>query len=255
MIKIEHAYSPKQYARSVEVWRRVIDLDSSSMSRGPYGMHLEAIEDEHLYELILSDGAETKDVESVKVTLISYSDYRGDDFDAANVRAIEQGYSWVGTETDGVHGHGEAWLQLGELPYSPDGDIDWQLDVLEEFVAILEGLSEYSAIDYELHSQYVEELGFEHWDQYLGSDVLSHLRDELCGYDGDFDDFGFSDDNVKDLYYNAGMFGGPESDWYCDSATHAVNGRHDQTLEWIADHIVKVWRTPVYDPNQLSLEV
>lgn len=252
-MRTQVAYSPEQYARAVELWERLVDCEGVNLSedRG-YTAHIPSVEDESLYSLILSDGEETDEQYSVKVSLISYSDYGGTCADAANVRALEERYGWVNTSTDGVHGAGEAWVRLGELPPDEDGDIDWQLGQLEDLVKDIEALAAYTLIDEEKHSEYVQELAEEAWDQYLGNDVLSDLADELSNGDTwDLNSFGYSDDEIREMYYELTWEHGTGPE--CEGATSVRFPYHGEVIADIADRMVKAWRTPVYDPNQLSL--
>jgi hypothetical protein len=254
-VKIHNVYSPEQYKRVVELWRRLLDSHRVTVyEQCGWDKYMESVDDEYLYELVMSNGEETEDVYPVKVSLVSYSDYGGSDLDAANVRALGRLYGWVSTHTGGPRGEGEAWVNLGELPPDLQEDVEWRLDQLAGLVETLEELDHHALIDDEIHSEYVSELAEEAWDQYLGWDAVQDLTDYLLGTTGyDLEDFKFSDDEIRDLYYEftSEQAYGP----HCDSATSVVFPFHDEVIDLIGKHIVKAWRTPVVDPNQLSLSV
>lgn len=247
-ITLYHVYSPEEYKRAVEVWRRLLDNPYThaveDRRHGKYS--LDSVEDAHLYSLIIADGEGSDYWSPVEITLASYSDYGGNDFDAANVRALGENFSWVSTRTGGFHGEGAAWIQLGKLP--GETTIAEALDQLEELADVLDGLTDYPLIDEETHSQYVGELAEEAWDQYLESDVRSELAELLGCDESDLDDFRFSEDEIRELYYSF-----EDNEWNCETATSVVNGRHDEAVQAIADHIIREWRKPLIDPNQLAL--
>ncbi|GAB3475349.1 hypothetical protein [Amycolatopsis cihanbeyliensis] len=247
-IRLQHVYSPDHYLRAVNVWKRLIDnhLTSIAHDERGYSRYADRIEDEHLYALIVSDGEETDGYGPVTLTLAEYCDYGGSCVDAANVKSFDGEFGWVSTSTNGVHGSGSAWVQLGELP--DIDDIDNGLAMLEMLADTMDGLTDYPLISDEAHSEYVNELAEEAWDQFLGWDVRSELA-ELLGCDEyHLDDFQFSEDEIRELYYSF-----EDNEWNCETATSVVNGRHDEAVQAIADHIISEWRKPWVDPNQLTL--
>lgn len=249
MKTIQHAYSPEQYSRAVDLWRRLLGChDVSAYEGSQFSRYVDTVDDTHLYALILADGEETDQEEPVTVSLVSYSDYGGTDFDAANVRALAEDHAWVSTSTDGVHGEGSAWVTLGELPDLTDTDNG--LDQLEYLVGAIEELAECPLLSEETHTAYVQELAEEAWDQYLSRDVRSELETAL-GLDDTrdtLDTFGFSDDDIRAMYYEA-----DETFFRAETATSVVNDGHDEAVEHIADAILSAWRTPWVDPAQLTL--
>ncbi|MFI5777010.1 hypothetical protein [Nocardia sp. NPDC051570] len=255
LVKFWAVYSPGQYERAVELWRRLLDCGGVA-AYGAHNIFRDSIEDSHLWELVMSDGAETEDVEAITVSLMSYSDHGGSCLDAANVRSLAEMYVWVSTHTNGVHGEGEASVTLGELPRDVDNEVDWQLDQLEGLVKTIEALADYPLIDDEMHSNYVRELASESWGCFFGSQVHSDLADILSNGDVcDMDDFGFPEHEIREMYYGSSNLGGPDDEWVCEGATSVVNYRHDEIVTWMADRMVDAWRIPVVDPAQLPLAV
>ncbi|WP_280350376.1 hypothetical protein [Nocardia abscessus] len=254
-VKIHNVYSPDQYKRVVELWRRLLNCSCVSTYGQRYDNYLGWLDDEHLYELVLSNGEETENYESVKVSLMSCSNYGGSDYDAANIRWLSENMDWVTTVVDyGPHSESEAYVMLGELPPSAGDDVDERLAQLEYLVKTIEGLENYALIDDEIHTEYVEELATEAWDQWLAWDVKQDLNDWLVGNSGwDLHDFGFSDDEIRDMYYEftSEQNFGP----HCESATSVVFPYHDEVVDLIGKAIIKAWRTPAVDPNQLTLSV
>ncbi|HEX5116004.1 MAG TPA: hypothetical protein VFW65_12470 [Pseudonocardiaceae bacterium] len=241
-----HTHTTEQHERATELWRRILDTHVTSIyeERRDYQSYLETVTDDHLSALISSNGQETDDYYPVTITLASYSDYGGSDLDAANVRYLRE------TETPGVHfgsgAHGTeyAWVQLGELPTNGD-DIDTGIDWLQSLAALIDTIAEYGLISDESHSAYVDELAEEAWDQWLG-DIVSTALWELS--DGNPDDFQFTDDEIRELYY-----GYEDNWWMCETATSVRNENHDDALAHVCDSIVSAWRTSVVDANQLAL--
>ena len=165
-----HAYATEQHERAAELWRRILGthVTTSHEERRGYQSYLETVTDDHLSTLIRTNGQETDDYYPVMITLASYSEYGGSDLDAANVRYLRE------TETPGVHfgsgAHGTeyAWVQLGELPTNGD-DIDTGIDWLQYLADLMDAVAEYGLISDESHSEYVDELAEEAWDQWLGT--------------------------------------------------------------------------------------
>ncbi|WP_158881957.1 hypothetical protein [Amycolatopsis anabasis] len=236
-------YSPEQYERAVDLWRRLIDNYRTSLTCDRYGRGIDRLPDETLYALILSDGEETEDEYAVTLTLASYSDYGGSCCDAANVRVFRDEFGWVSTSTDGYHGDGAAWVQFGELPDTQD--IGNGLDMLESLANAMDRLTDYPLLSDEAHSEYEHELQEEAWVSWLEWDVKSELDDQMGGY---LEIFGFTDNEIRELYYSY-----EENEWECESATSVVNRNHDDAVAYVLDEIVKAWRTPAVGPNQLAL--
>jgi hypothetical protein len=243
---MKHAYSPEQYAEVVELWRRLIDLDSTSV-KGEYA-YVQKVCDLDLFALVLSDGEGTEDTAPLTLELISYSDYGGNDYDAANVRYLEEcQIPGVETSTGGRHGTGLAWVQLGELH---DTDTELGIERLKEIVGLMEGLTDYPVFHDETHGDYIRDLAEEAWDQYLCRDVMSELTTEL-GLDDTLDTlsvFGFSDDEIRELYY-----GNDDLYFRGETATSVVAENHDSVVKQIAQHIIAEWRRPLVDPNQCEM--
>jgi hypothetical protein len=241
-----YSYTTEQHERTTELWRRILDthVTTTYEERRGYQSYLETVTDDHLSTLIRTNGQESDDYYPVTITLVSYSDYSGSDLDAANVRYLRD------TETPGVHfdsgPHGTeyAWVQLGELPTNGD-DIDTGIDWLQSLAELMDTIAEYGLISDESHSAYVNELAEEAWDQWLG-DIVSTAVWELS--DGNPDDFQFTDDEIRELYY------GYEDNWWtCETATSVRNENHEDALAHVCDSIVSAWRTSVVDANQLAL--
>lgn len=241
-IQLTHVYSPDQYTRVVAAWHRLLDNPLTSVD-----VHniwtADKVAAEHLYALIVTDGEGTRDDCPIILTLASYSDYGGSCLDASNVRDLD-GTPGVQVSTGGAHGSGSAWVQLGELPSNGD-DIDTGIGWLESLANTMDGLTDYPLISDETHSEYVHELAEESWDQSLGWITRSDL-DDLAG--GDVSDFGFTDDEIRDLYY-----GYDGNEWTCDTATEVRNERHADAVAHVLDEMVSARRTPLADPAQLSL--
>lgn len=245
-IAITHAYSPEQYGRAVDLWERLIDCYHVALYKeiGRASMYLEKLEDGQIYELIMSDGEETRNHYPVTVNLVSYSDYGGSIFDNANVRALDN-FSGVNTTSDGTHGAGSAWIQLGELP-NECGEIDAGLLQLQKLVEVIESLSgDVASISESAYDEVMQELEESAWDAWAESDVKSSLG---VLADGNVDDFGFSDDEIRELYY-----GYENNNWYADTATSVTNERHEDAVEHVCDVILSEWRKPWIDPNQTQL--
>ncbi|HVV11594.1 hypothetical protein [Amycolatopsis sp.] len=247
--KVQHPYSPEQYTRVVELWRRLLDCHIvEAYEVQAYGRlsHVGRIDDVTLYELVLSDGEETGDLYPVTLNLVSYSDYGGSDIDAANVRALKDVPGVIVSDID--FGGKAATATLGELPDTEDTEDG--INRLESLVYSIEHIAEYVLLDEETHSEYVTELAEEAWDQYLGSDVLSEVETAL-GLDDTLDTldvFGFSEDDIRELYYG---FEGTE--FYAETATSVVNANHVDAIAYVVGEIVEAWRKPYVDPAQLSL--
>lgn len=246
---VTHPYSPDQYRDVVELWRRLLDchtVEAYEVRAYGYLSHVERIDDETLYALVLSDGEETDQESAVTLNLVSYSDYGGSDLDAANVRALED---VPGVTVSGIaHGGKEAIVTLGELPACDD--VAEGVSRLEYLVESIEYIAEYGLLSDETHSEYVDELATEAWDQYLGSDVVSEVETAL-GLDDTLDTldvFRFSEDDIRELYY-----GFEGTYFYAESATSVVNENHVDAIAYIVGEIVEAWRTPYVDPAQLSL--
>lgn len=228
-------YTPEQLTQVTELWERLIDnhLIGLNEERRPYSPYLERkdLDSNHLAALIASDGAETDDYYPVTVTLVSYSDYGGNDYDAANVRALG-GTPGVTTRTGGYHGEGSATVVLGELPTNGEGTATG-IEGLAALVEIMDSLAEDgSLINDETHSIYIDELAEEAWDSWLGRDALADL--EALALDGFEMTDGVSAE-IKTAYYAY-----DENEWNAETATSVINERHDEALAHAA-RVVLGW--------------
>jgi hypothetical protein len=247
------AYSPEQYARVVELWDRAIDLYFAELyeQTGYRPTHRSRIDDTDLYERILSNGEETDDANEWRLDLIGYSDGSGTDWDAANVRYIEETHEWV--DIDETYGGGkEAYLIVGCLPGSDDDDIDDRIGMLESLVDDLGRLEDYPILSDDIHGQYVDELATEAWDQWLGSDVRSDIETRMEDEYPDFDALDY-ENVIREAYYDH------ENEWNCTSATEVTNGHHDEAVDAAYGEVLRLIKRgeaelnePV-DPGQLAL--
>lgn len=247
--KGEHVYSPEQYAKTVELWRELLECDRISLSEDrsgyTYPIQVRDLTVDVIHALVLSDGVETDDDYAITVTLVDYSDYGGTERDAANVRYLADAPG-VQTSTNGQHGYGSAWVQLGELPTNGD-DVDTGIEWLTSLVQSAQAIDA-GEVDESTLEEYEQELQEEAWDAWLESDTRSDLADWF-GCD-DLDDFGYTHEEIRNLYYS---FEGNE--WTCDSATSATNGAHENAIEHVAETILAAWRKPYVDPAQTALPI
>jgi hypothetical protein len=128
-----HDYTTEQHTRATELWRRLLDTHVTTIyeQRRGYQFHLEAVTDEHLNALIITNGEEADDHYPVAITLVSYSDYGGSCLDAANVRYSTKRKPQESTsvpEYTAPNTHGSNWVsclptertsQLGSTGFSP----------------------------------------------------------------------------------------------------------------------------------------
>lgn len=254
-------YSPEQYARAVELWKELIALDRVGLYYGRHEIYLgkDRLDDDHLFTLVITDGEVTDDFDDVKVQLLSYSDYDGSDYDAANVIALKNEFDWVNTSTDGRQGEGEAWVQLGELPAGEHDTINEGLDNLESLVRTIGSLTDYALISEEVHSEYIDGLANDAWDAYLRSDLISDLekmnpeRDEngeVLELDRSMaitpEAFQDLEDELRDAYYE---YEGNE--WNAETATNVVNGHHEDAEYYVAFKIFGWTREDIDDAQRL----
>ncbi|ONI83485.1 hypothetical protein ALI22I_33875 [Saccharothrix sp. ALI-22-I] len=244
-IRIYHAYSPDQYAQVVELWERLLSCHRVGLSEDRYGRGLDKIEPEWLYQLVMSDGAETYDYPAVTVTVAEYSDYNGDEYDAANVAVLEDQY---GLNTrGGSHGWQAAWVQLGELPVITDDTIDVGIERLKTLVEVVEALTQGDVVclDDDVLEDHRQAVIEDTWVNYYARELSSALED-LTDYNSD--DLGFSDEEIKSLYFE---FEG--NDWEFQGATEITNNGHDEAVEHVIETIRDAWRAPYVDPDQFAL--
>ncbi|MFE0024109.1 hypothetical protein [Amycolatopsis sp. NPDC059021] len=247
--KGEHVYSPEQYAKAVELWNELLECRQVSLSEDrngyTYPLQERDLADDVVHALVLSDGAETEEDYAITVTLVDYSDYGGTERDAANVRYLD-GTPGVQTSTNGRHGYGSAWVQLGELPTNGD-DVDTGLEWLTNLVQIAQSI-DVGEVDESTLEEYQQELQEEAWDAWLESDTRSELEDWFGCVD--LDDFGYTHEEIRVLYYS---FEG--NCWTCESATSATNHAHDNAVEHVAETILAEWRKPYVAPAQTVLPI
>ncbi|MGK4593964.1 hypothetical protein [Amycolatopsis sp. w19] len=247
--KGEHVYSPEQYAKTVELWQELLECHRVSLSeeRTGYAYPVQAgdLTVDVIHALVLSDGVETDDDYAITVTLVDYSDYGGTERDVANVRYLTDAPG-VQTSTNGRHGYGSAWVQLGELPTNGD-DVDTGIEWLASLVQSVQAIDD-GEVDESTLEEYERELQEAAWAAWLEADTRSELADWL-GCD-DLDDFDYTHDEIRNLYYS---FEGNE--WTCDSATSATNLQHENAIEHVAETILKAWRKPYVDPAQAELSI
>ncbi len=246
-VKLAHAYSPDQYVRAVDLWERLIGCYHVSLYKevGRSAMYVEKLEEGQLYELIVSDGEETENHYSVRVSILGYSEHsRSSIYDAANVRTLLE---FEGVEGTADLNDGEAWVQLGELPWE-GGAVDDALRLLEKIVDAVEALhGDCAVLDDSALDDHREALIERQWSADWGTlkDIRNVLEDVS---DKNGDDFEFSDEEIRDLY-----FGFQGNEWVDDSATSIVNGREDDAIEYVLREIVRAWQRPKYDPDQHRL--
>ncbi|MCX2949924.1 hypothetical protein [Lentzea sp. NEAU-D7] len=245
IMRFYRTYTPAQYERAVELWGNLLDSHVIRLSGDTWGRGIEKIEPDHLHQLIMSDGAETFDYEAVTVTLVSYSDHHGSEFDAANVLALE-GTPGVETKTEGRGGEGYAQVQLGELPGDLGEDIDTCLEWLAHIVECVDRIADYPVLDHDKLYEYEQELREAAWDEWLRSDLIGEL-DKWAGGDG-WEDFGVSDDELREMFY-----GYIPAYWEFQSATSITNTSFREITEHIQGTVLAAWRKWVYDPAQPAL--
>ncbi|MFE9748245.1 hypothetical protein ACFYOT_25345 [Saccharothrix saharensis] len=156
---------------------------------------------------------------------MSYSDYGGSDLDAANIRAMIELFGPDAFVH--LHGpHGSAGLALPCDQPLPD-DLDCEMLLL--LVRTVEGLRDYPLVDDCVHSTYADELAEDAWSAWLRFDIGRDLNDYAP--DGDASDalLNCDEDDLQSAYY---AFEGNE--WVCDTATSAVNLRHDDAVRHVA---------------------
>lgn len=246
LMDITHAYTPEQYAKVVELWERLLDCHFVNKYEeiGHSSCYVENLREGQLYELVISDGEKTENHYAIRLDLISYSDYGGSIYDAANVRAL--------LEIEGISGtadtsSGEAWVQLGELPWG-DGDREEGISQLTHLVETVEALAgDCVVLDDSAYDEYREELISQSWSADWGT--LRKIRDELNDISGNNgDDFGFSDDELGDLYFEYEW-----NEWVDESATSVVNQCHEDAVAHVLKSIERSWLLRLDDPNQISL--
>lgn len=156
---------------------------------------------------------------------VSYSDYGGSDLDAANVRALIEIFGHdTFVHLYGPHGSVGLALPCGALlPDDPDGDI------LASLVKTIDALRDYPIVDECVHSSYVDEIADEAWSSWIRSDLARDLDDYAP--DGDASD-ALLDCDEDELY--GAYYGFEGNDWVCETATSAVNLRHDDAVRHVA---------------------
>lgn len=87
---------------------------------------------------------------------------------------------------------------------------------------MLEGLQDYPLISDESHSEYEDQLADEAWDAWLRDDMIGDL--EAVALEG-WEITDGVESELRTAYYAY-----EENEWYCESATNIVNGRHDDAM-------------------------
>jgi hypothetical protein len=243
-MRFYRTYTPAQYELAAELWGRLLDSGRVSLKNDDYGTYLEKVTEEHLLQLVMSDGAQTHDYPAVTVTLISYSDHGsyGSDIDAANVRALE---NTPGVQTDAGTYEGQAWTQLGELPGDLDDDVDTGLEWLKSLVETIEALNDYPFINENTYFEYEEERREAAWVESVRDEVISELND--WAGDGNWADFGYSEDQLREMFDEA-----PSGYWEFERLS-MVRKHQDDDVEWIKELVLREWLAPLVDPNQVAL--
>lgn len=253
MMRVEHEWTPDLLAAAVEQWRRLLDLHNGSAyelvpcggSHYPRHVTSQDVTDEWVTALVISDGEGVElpvdrdgyrpSYAPVEISLISYSDHGGNDYDAANVRALAD-TPGVTTSTDGVRGAGEATMRLGEMPSEPMGLAESVARI--RYVAdLMESLESDGGplIDEEVHAEYVAELADAAWDQWLGSDIRSTVEAELAALIGDdaaSDAWDAADDDaVREAFYG---YAHPSGEgWRAETATTVVHAHEDAAVRHV----------------------
>lgn len=247
-LKLQHEWTPEHIATAVELWRRLLDVHTvNAYEQVPcggshYRRHVTSkdVTDEWITALVISDGAGAEfpldpygyvgRYAPVELSLISYSDYGGSDLDAANVRALAD-VPGVTTSTGGIQGEGSATMMLGEMPR--EDDVKESVARIRYVVEVMEGLQEYPLIDEETHSEYIDELAEEAWDQWLSRDVRDEVLDRLGvllqsdeAADEAYDAAGI--DAVREAFYDYAPPNGET--WLAEGATSVRHVHHDEAV-------------------------
>lgn len=189
--------------------------------------------------------------------LVCYGDYVGSSYDASNYRVIKSGFGDAhpaGLLFDvGLSAHDGIGLAVRI------GDPNWTLPQLSTFVDMISALAEYPVIDEDDYSEYENELADAAWGAYLQSDT----ENALMGYAADnyFDDWRDLhrkscyladprdlDDIVRNVYYSF-----EENEWICETATSAVNSRHEEAVAHVIDTVFRLDPLPINDSGQIAL--
>lgn len=168
---------------------------------------------------------------------VTWGDYTGSDLDRSNWNYLRDTYGedkFVNiTDIFGCQGLA---LVLGVVPEDSD------LDEIDSIVHDLKRLDVYPLLDEDHHSEMINEMATESWNDYLRHDVSSELEGK--NYSEDFyDRSGWKDeykndprdneDIVRDIYY-----GYDNNEWYAETATEVVNGRHDDAVRHVYETLV-----------------
>ncbi|MBM7771960.1 hypothetical protein JOD54_002164 [Actinokineospora baliensis] len=248
-MKIAWPYSPAQYERVVNAWQGIMASPSVRVAADcGYRNAAGPVPDTTLYELVMSDGAATDDVEAHTLTLFSWSDYSGDCCDVVNARVLAEEFpGWVCLSENGTHGDGSAWIQVGEA-WPDSEDTEDAVQRLELLARIVESTTDNPLLSDDAHSEHMTRLANENWDQYLGSDLsieVSKLIHEVdvqvplvAMYYGhpvvdhnDYADWLWDtfEDRFRVAYYEY-----PDNEWYCEGATNVVNAAHEKAMKYAA---------------------
>lgn len=187
----------------------------------------------------------------ITLTLISCGDYHGSDLDAANNRTLRgtPGVDYsepntggmgsvfnVTTTTVGAMTSFENATDPGDADREPAQRRSNALEWLEHLVTTLEGLQDYGLLSEEDHGEYLSELAEEAWSDHLERDAFDMLRDLLSWQDLE------PGEELQALIKRT-YFGYDENEWNAETATSAVNGRHEDAVKHVAS-VLFGWNVP-----------
>lgn len=219
-----------------ELWLRLLDCHVVRVTR------LEELHYGGTYETY-TDKPTAEDIESAeigevwyRVTLASFSDYSGAAYDRANVKELVETYG--ASEGSGIHGHEFAYVEIG--------DPDMDEDKLSLLVEIAEGMCDYPIICEETWSQVEEEIAEEMWGAFLEDEVRDEIGDMFSAnspddedaYDRGLEFFDENSDAIREAYYTFS-----ENEWEFESATSAVNRRHEDAVRHAVQTVAELVRS------------
>lgn len=187
-------------------------------------------------------------------TFFVWGDYVGSDVDRANYTEIVSELGDVFLPYSDIMG-AQGWALVEGARFGvantdeplTDADQEQLMDRLCHTVWSL--VSDYPLLSDDAHGEVVQALADEAWDAWLRSDIRDDLAKAVEALGGEWDgewesvprpmistgigdptpDPRDGDDIVRDVYYT---YDGNE--WVCESATSAVNQRHDDAVEHVA---------------------